>query len=222
MGPGTGPGQALLQAVRCPLVSILLFLVSNNQSPVSYSGSDVQSTGTAIYVYGVAFSEAFLPANLSITQLTFALDGQPTSSSYNAKPWPQTPQNVLDFEYNTLVYSKTGLSNDTHILQITLPHISEQLDNAFIFDYAQYTYVTHLMHIIPKLNVRICSVKRYHRMLPRRPPVLQSLLSPQPTPSVIRYLLVLLQVSLWLRSLVSFYWQWPRSASYDAEDDVTE
>jgi hypothetical protein len=97
-------------------------------------------TGTAVYVYGVAFSAA-TPGGMTfaVTNLSFTLDGQPSGPNYYADPLPG-PVNPARFKYNILVYANTGLKNVTHVLQVNLEH-NPTNHTAFLFDYAQYTYV---------------------------------------------------------------------------------
>jgi hypothetical protein len=77
------------------------------------------------------------------TNLTFIMDGQISSKPFFQQPTrTANGSNINHFNYNSLVYSQTGLSNDSHTLQVCLatqPYSSER--TAFVFDYAIYTYV---------------------------------------------------------------------------------
>lgn len=93
--------------------------------------------GTAVYVYGVAFPKIlFESSEFAVTNLSFTLDGVPSISNYSA--WPLSS----GYQNNTLVYSRAGLKNDTHVLQVSLVNgQNSPRFNAFLFDYANYTFV---------------------------------------------------------------------------------
>lgn len=71
------------------------------------------------------------------------MDGHVSSKRFLQVPTrTDNGSNIDHFNYNSLVYFQTGLSNDSHTLHVCLatqPHSSER--TAFVFDYATYTYV---------------------------------------------------------------------------------
>jgi hypothetical protein len=99
-------------------------------------------TGTVIYIYGVVLNKniMFEHYDHANTHLTFMIDNQPSSPASDYY-WNGTLNLDVTYEYNTLVYSKAGLGNDTHTLQIALVRGQNSTQfNTFIFDYATYTY----------------------------------------------------------------------------------
>jgi hypothetical protein len=100
--------------------------------------------GTAIYVYGVLPSKAAVMHTSNndqrvenTTMITFMLDDQPSGPGYSST--------LLDlgseqFKYNVPVFTITGLTNEWHKLDISVPATGEGGGaNGFLFDYAKYT-----------------------------------------------------------------------------------
>lgn len=95
----------------------------------------LQFTGIAVYVYGVLANQ--VPDSDTETYLDFTLD------DVSHRPFEHDPTPSTHFTYNALVFSKTGLDNTEHTLQILLdgPLFAASL---FLFDYAVYTVVDEM------------------------------------------------------------------------------
>jgi len=86
--------------------------------------------GTAIYVYFILANTVESGAT-TLTQCDFILDGQKVST------YRHDPTSSMDLEYNQLVFTANGLSDDFHNLNISASW--PDLDVFLIFDYALYT-----------------------------------------------------------------------------------
>ena len=86
----------------------------------------------AVYVY-------FILANdqghniVTRTETNFTLDGQ---LEYT---FTHVPTSSKDLDYNQLVFSKTGLTNEQHTLKASISDVDHQV--YINFDYALYTFV---------------------------------------------------------------------------------
>ncbi|KAG6915336.1 hypothetical protein DXG01_012108 [Tephrocybe rancida] len=87
--------------------------------------------GTAIYVYFILANNV-APQVTTETLANFTLDGQ-LVSTFN-----HIPSNSPDYQFNSLVFSKDGLSNVQHTLSISTTGNRHLYTN---FDYAHYTFV---------------------------------------------------------------------------------
>lgn len=107
--------------------------------PLSFRGGAGElnfiTTGTAVYIYFILSNYPASSGLFSDVKCDFAIDGK-LAGSYS-----HISDGTKVFQYNTLVFSKTGLSNGPHTFVI-LPADNGPLGNYIIFDYARYTCVS--------------------------------------------------------------------------------
>jgi hypothetical protein len=90
-------------------------------------------TGTTIDVYCIVLN--YVPNTNTHAAYNFVLD------SAQGTPYTHAPDSTSTILYNVPVFSKAGLSNTHHTLEIQ-PFLQPGSDQTLIlFDYAQYTYV---------------------------------------------------------------------------------
>ncbi|TBU49269.1 hypothetical protein BD309DRAFT_96951 [Dichomitus squalens] len=96
----------------------------NHQS----SSITLRFTGVAVYVYNILANDIRGATFPTGTNIMFSLDGEQDGR------FVHIPSDSTDFEYNFLVYARTNLRNEEHVLVIQLNPIS-----LCLFDYAVYT-----------------------------------------------------------------------------------
>ena len=90
------------------------------------------AVGVAVYVFFILVNHQDEPATITQTQTNFTLDGD---FAYTFTHDPTSSENL---EYNQLVFSQTGLSNDLHTVRASISGPTQLYMN---FDYAMYTFV---------------------------------------------------------------------------------